>query len=712
MQDLFIEFLPPWVETNLQPAFYDAESGTVLQQTARMYAKINELVKSVNGMEKVLKEAIDYIDNYFKNLDVQEEIDNKLDDMAESGELTEIISAYLEMRSVLAYNSVSEMVNATNLISGSFAETYGYYQNGDGGSAKYKIRTATEEDEPDNATLFAIEGVTDYDLVAELVPKTPFNVKCVGVKGDGTTDDTDRLQIAIDKCIDEDLACYVPEGTYMVSNITIDGTMHFYGDGFKTKFKSIANNSESSIISVVNAGVNFCNIHDFSIDGNRSNNAGVIDGLKVDITESQYGGDLYGHVYNIRVLAPTGNGVVFQCSAPSGSMKEMRIENISSIGASKSGFKFSVVNDSLISNCTTAGTIEYGFYFYNTSTLKFTGCKAFWCGIGDGVTIEDANRLPNSAFTVTSDASPVAGRTYYTRSGSDTENDYYEFTLFTGDSFDGGTTYYTLGTTYTKRYAGFKLDSVAELMFENCESQDNFGDGFNVSGGENKFVNVTCDNNGLITVDGNPVSYASQNKEPIYYGIYGGGWQLSAVNCNFMNHLNSSIGKSQKGPAYIKSGGYITINGNQSNQAVTQIQIQHMSDPLIIASKINNRDWVYDLPISSYITLSTGFELVDNAMNFVRCDNNTLKFQIAVKKANDSGMLDGTTAVYFANLANRIRPNTRQSITAYATDNYGYLVQGYVTGIVETDGFIGARYVDDSLDSAKQIVIQGEFRIK
>ena len=41
MQNIFIEFLPPWVETGIQTAFYDKESGTVLQQTARMYAKVN-----------------------------------------------------------------------------------------------------------------------------------------------------------------------------------------------------------------------------------------------------------------------------------------------------------------------------------------------------------------------------------------------------------------------------------------------------------------------------------------------------------------------------------------------------------------------------------------------------------------------------------------------------------------------------------------------
>lgn len=95
MQDLFIEFLPPWVETNLQPAFYDAESGTILQQVSRMYAKINEIIKSVNDMEKVVKATVDYVDNYFKNLDVQDEIDNKLDEMVEDGTLEEIIGHYI-----------------------------------------------------------------------------------------------------------------------------------------------------------------------------------------------------------------------------------------------------------------------------------------------------------------------------------------------------------------------------------------------------------------------------------------------------------------------------------------------------------------------------------------------------------------------------------------------------------------------------------------
>ena len=63
MQNIFIELLPPWIETGLQPAFYDKESGTVLQQTSRMYAKVNELVQSVNNQNATIAE---YIQKFIK----------------------------------------------------------------------------------------------------------------------------------------------------------------------------------------------------------------------------------------------------------------------------------------------------------------------------------------------------------------------------------------------------------------------------------------------------------------------------------------------------------------------------------------------------------------------------------------------------------------------------------------------------------------------
>ena len=107
MQNIFIELLPPWIETGLQPAFYDKESGSVLQQTARMYAKVNELTASFNALSNSTTETVDsyiaqfnelhtYVHDYFDNLDVQDEINNKLDSMADDGTLTTLIGDYVQ----------------------------------------------------------------------------------------------------------------------------------------------------------------------------------------------------------------------------------------------------------------------------------------------------------------------------------------------------------------------------------------------------------------------------------------------------------------------------------------------------------------------------------------------------------------------------------------------------------------------------------------
>ncbi|MBO7241786.1 MAG: hypothetical protein J6U90_04975 [Methanobrevibacter sp.] len=44
-----IPLLPHWALTNKHPAFYDNESGSVIEHTAKMYAKVNELVVEYNS---------------------------------------------------------------------------------------------------------------------------------------------------------------------------------------------------------------------------------------------------------------------------------------------------------------------------------------------------------------------------------------------------------------------------------------------------------------------------------------------------------------------------------------------------------------------------------------------------------------------------------------------------------------------------------------
>lgn len=120
MENIFVEFLPPWVETGLQPAFYDKESGTALQQTARMYSRVNMLIRMFNRLSNNTKTVVedyidqfnelhDYVHDYFDNLDVQEQINNKLDAMAEDGSLTALISAYVDP----IFNEFTEGINET-----------------------------------------------------------------------------------------------------------------------------------------------------------------------------------------------------------------------------------------------------------------------------------------------------------------------------------------------------------------------------------------------------------------------------------------------------------------------------------------------------------------------------------------------------------------------------------------------------------------------
>ena len=154
MNKLFVPFLPPWAETGLQPAFYDVESGTVLQQTARMYAKVQQLTRLFNELSAETKTTVeeyiakftelkDFVDNYFDNLDVQEEINNKLDEMAEDGTLQNIILSYLQLNPMVTFDTLGDAVLSEQLIDGATFRTLGKNTINDGFGAVYKV-TDTE----------------------------------------------------------------------------------------------------------------------------------------------------------------------------------------------------------------------------------------------------------------------------------------------------------------------------------------------------------------------------------------------------------------------------------------------------------------------------------------------------------------------------------------------------------------------------------------
>lgn len=130
-----------------------------------------------------------FVDNYFENLDVQEEINNKLDQMAEDGTLQEIIYQFLQSNVAWTFDTVADMKQATNLINGSYARTLGFRTLNDGGGAIYKITDTATANEMD---VIAVSG----DLYAQLIYTTTINPEMFGAYGDGVHDDATVLQYA------------------------------------------------------------------------------------------------------------------------------------------------------------------------------------------------------------------------------------------------------------------------------------------------------------------------------------------------------------------------------------------------------------------------------------------------------------------------------------------------------------------------------------
>lgn len=140
----------------------------IVEYLNKVIERENELGNQVESLTTAFNNLTNYVDNYFENLDIQDEINNKLDDMAESGELAEIISEYLNSNAIIAFNTVSDMEDATNAIEGSFFRIYGKTTYNDGKGAFYKVRTLINTDVVDGDNLVALTNFPT--LVAEKMP--------------------------------------------------------------------------------------------------------------------------------------------------------------------------------------------------------------------------------------------------------------------------------------------------------------------------------------------------------------------------------------------------------------------------------------------------------------------------------------------------------------------------------------------------------------
>lgn len=153
---------------------------------------INTEGEAITELQNAFSTLKTYVDDYFENLDVQDEINNKLDAMAESGQLTEIIASYLNTNAIICFNNVNELKTSDSLVNGSFAKTLGYYNINDGGESLYRIRNKIEADNIDDGSIIEISD----DLVAELIHDNYISYKQFGAYLDGINDDS----LAVKNC--------------------------------------------------------------------------------------------------------------------------------------------------------------------------------------------------------------------------------------------------------------------------------------------------------------------------------------------------------------------------------------------------------------------------------------------------------------------------------------------------------------------------------
>lgn len=127
-----------------------------------------EVIPTINNNSTALEELQNYVVHYFDNLDVQEEINNKLDDMAEAGTLQEVIGEYLDSVGLVIFNTKADMVASENLINGSRCKTLGTISYNDGYGEIYMIRTITSGDVVDDYNIVALN--VSNTLIAERIP--------------------------------------------------------------------------------------------------------------------------------------------------------------------------------------------------------------------------------------------------------------------------------------------------------------------------------------------------------------------------------------------------------------------------------------------------------------------------------------------------------------------------------------------------------------
>lgn len=450
----------------------------------QLFCKLgNELNKVINSTN-TLGTQVEDLTNYFDNLDVQVEVDNKLNDMAESGELEEIIAQYLNVKGLLCFNNIEELKNATNLINGSIVKTLGYYNYNDGGGAFYRVRNIINSDNINDMDLI---GLTNVNLVGEIVINNNIlNVKQFGAYGNNLNNDTNKIQHAVDYSANKKINLYIPNGEYIVDYIDFYGNNEIIGENkINTILKSSSNNDKNYIVSITGNGISVKNIKIIGTSTGDYNENLNKNGIIFENNKLNYATKLI--LKDIEVLNCTGSGI-YQSKNVNGYLADSLFYNIRVLNCERYGCYLKNNSDFIIDNC----------YFVNNrfdglniacSSVRVSKCKTYLNGVG----------------------------------------------IFNGDA-----------STAQIRFHGLVFESSNSSLFDNI-SQENYGHGFIIKSISSNINNNISDANGIIgfvndtNLNNKEIRKKRSESGPTnnYYGYYFlDSQRINAINCNATSFID------------------------------------------------------------------------------------------------------------------------------------------------------------------------------
>lgn len=260
----------------------------VVEYLNKVIEDTNKIGNQVEDLTNSFIELQNYVNNYFENLDIQEEVNNKLDEMAEGGELANIIAQFLNANCILKFNNMQELINSESLVNGNIVGVFGDTNINDGFVNYYLITNET----------------TDIALNNNLYAKIIYNEK---VDGSYLIDEIKQYELYNENSKSTVQIFHIPNKDKF--NKTIELKHGFANDIVSN---TPANEKPTTFSNRKNATL-CINASIFDIDSNSQNYNRILgliihNGVVVTDTRQYYGGsDLYKNRY---ILGLKNNGLL------------------------------------------------------------------------------------------------------------------------------------------------------------------------------------------------------------------------------------------------------------------------------------------------------------------------------------------------------------------------------------------------------------------